>query len=117
MTDPEAFAAVADLIRLIADPDGCAKRIRELQKHGDQLAKAQAKLETERAEHDREVAAETAGLAEREAALRMHQAELMGREAAMAETARIRGLPESFPLDPNLGPGSRSHSGLAREAE
>jgi hypothetical protein len=115
MTDPETFAAVADLIRLIADPDGCAKRMTEFRKLGDQIAKSQAKLETERAEHDRKVAAETAELARREAALRMHQAELMGREAAMAETARIRGLPESFPLDPNLGPGTRSHSGLVRE--
>jgi hypothetical protein len=67
---PETFAAVADLIRLIADPDGCAKRVTELRKLGDEVAKAQSKLDADRAEHSRKVAADTAELAEREAALR-----------------------------------------------
>jgi hypothetical protein len=117
MTDasPEAFAAVADLIAIVADPKACAKRLADLRAQIDAATAAQAKLDADRLEHDRKVAADTAALAKREAALRMHQAELMGREAAMAETARIRGLPESFPLDPNLGPGTRSHSGLVRE--
>jgi hypothetical protein len=36
------YAALADLIRLIADPDGCAKRMRALQKLEAETAKAQA---------------------------------------------------------------------------
>jgi hypothetical protein len=121
MTDPspDAFAAVADLIRLIADPDGCAKRIRELQKLGDQLAKAQAKLETERAEHGRKVAADTAELAEREAVVRKREVAVVFAERDVNERAQrfAAELPPRYPHDPNLGPGTRSYSGLTREAE
>jgi hypothetical protein len=115
---PEAFAAVADLIRLIADPDGCAKRMTELRKLGEQVAKSQAKLETERAAHDRKAGADAAELAEREQKLRARAVDLMVRENAMAETARVRGLSDDrFHLDPNLGPGGRSYSGLTRAHE
>jgi hypothetical protein len=118
MTDPspETFAAVADLIRLIADPDGCAKRVRELQKLGEQVAKAQAKLETERAAHDQTVTADTAAalaretkLRDREVAVAMAQRDVAARERALADAR-----PPRFSDDPNLGPGGRSHSGLTR---
>jgi hypothetical protein len=101
---PEAFAAVADLIRLIADPDGCAKRIRELQKLGDQLAKAQTKLATDTAEFERKTAAETAAMDEREAALRKRHVAVSIREREADERAQryADALPPRYPHDPNL---------------
>jgi hypothetical protein len=52
-TPPEAFTAVTTLIALIGDPKGCAKRMAELQKLSDQVAKAQAELGADRSAHDR----------------------------------------------------------------
>jgi hypothetical protein len=106
MTDasPEAFAAVADLIRLIADPDGCAKRMTELRKLGDQIAKAQSKLETDRAEHNKKVAADAAELAEREAALRKREVAVAFAERDVNERAQrfAADQPERYPPNPNF---------------
>jgi hypothetical protein len=115
---PETFAAVTDLIRLIADPDGCAKRVRDLQKLGDQVAKAQARLETERAAHDQKVMADTAAMDEREQKLRdRHLAlSIAERDLAAREKVIADARPPRFAGDPKLEPGGRSHSGLTREA-
>jgi hypothetical protein len=105
MTDPspDAFAAVADLIRLIADPDGCAKRIRELQKLGDQLAKAQAQLAADRAAS---VAALSAA-DEREKTLRDREVKVTLGEPALTTglqelAAARRVLAPRYPHDPNI---------------
>jgi hypothetical protein len=100
----DTFAAVADLIRLIADPDGCAKRMTELRKLGEQVAKSQAKLETERAAHDRKAAADTAELAEREVVLRKRQVAVSIAEREVNERAQRYAAeqPERYPPDPNF---------------
>jgi hypothetical protein len=115
-TSPEAFAAVADLIRLIADPDGCAKRIRDLQKLGDQLAKAQAKLDADRAAS----AAAVTVADEREKTLRDREVKVTLGERVLTTglhelAAARRELAPRFNFDPNLAPGTRSHSGLTRD--
>jgi hypothetical protein len=104
MTDPEAFAVVGDLIRLIADPDAHAKRMTDLRKLGDQVAKGQARLETERAEHDKKVAADTAGLAEREAAVRKREVAVAFAEREVNERAQrfAAEQPDRYPPSPNF---------------
>jgi septal ring factor EnvC (AmiA/AmiB activator) len=106
------------LLAIAADPKGTKARLEQIATASAELARAQAKLETERAEHARKVAADTAAMDEREQKLRARAVDLMVRENAMAETAKIRGLSDDrFHLDPNLGPGGRSYSGLTRAHE
>jgi hypothetical protein len=45
---PDTFAAAIALIGPAVDPKACAKRIEDLQKQVEALAKAQAKLEADR---------------------------------------------------------------------
>jgi hypothetical protein len=110
MTDPDTtFAAVADLIRLIADPDGCAKRMRALQKLEGEVAAAQAKLDAAKPIHEK-TAAE---LEAREAAVTERERILEGWESEARERGAREKVP--YPFDPNLGPGSSSWSGLSRD--
>jgi septal ring factor EnvC (AmiA/AmiB activator) len=114
----DVFADAFALLAAAADVPGCKARLAELAKQIAAAEKALRKLDADTAEHERKVAADTAELAEREAALRKRQVDVMIRENAMAETAKIRGLSDDrFHLDPNLGPGGRSYSGLTRAHE
>jgi hypothetical protein len=100
---PESFAAVADLIRLIADPDGAARRLRELQKLVDQAEKAQARLDADRTAHEQKVAADNAALDKREAAARQRVIAATIRENSVAEReARWRDEKPGRWRDPNL---------------
>jgi septal ring factor EnvC (AmiA/AmiB activator) len=117
-TSPETFAAALALLAAAADVPGTKARLAELQKKITAAETALTKLAAEIAEHERKVAADTAELAEREQKLRTRAVDLMVRENALAETAKIRGLSDDrFHLDPNLGPGGRSYSGLTRAHE
>jgi hypothetical protein len=111
MTDPspETFAAVADLIKLVVDAKACAKRVEELAKLSADIATAQAKLDAAQPIHDQKAA------------------ELEAREISVTERERIVAIEEAeyfrqkpkerFPLGMNGEPGTRSWSGLTREAE
>jgi hypothetical protein len=112
-----SFTAVADLIALISDPKACAKRMAELQTLGAEIAAAQAKLDAARAEHDRKITADTAELAEREAAVGQRHVvvSIAEREVAAARARDAAAMPPRYPSDPNFAPGTISHSGLARD--
>ena len=91
MGDPsqtsDAFAAVTGLIALVTDAKACAKRLDELQRQIEAAAKAQAKLEADREQHERSVAAAKAALDAREAALRKREVEAMIRSNALDDRA------------------------------
>jgi hypothetical protein len=56
------FAATTALIALVIDAKACAKRLDELQRQIEAAAKAQAKLDADREQHEREVTAAKAAL-------------------------------------------------------
>jgi hypothetical protein len=103
---PETFAAVADLIKLVIDAKACAQRAEELRKLVATTAAAQALLDADTATH----AATKAALEAREAAVTERERIVAAEEAELREQRPS----ERFPLDPNLGIGSRSWSGLTR---
>jgi hypothetical protein len=106
MTDPspEAFAAVTGLIALITDAKACGKRLADLQAQMGTVTVSQAKLETERAEHDKKVAAETAEFAEREAAVRKREVAVAFAERDVNERAQrfAAEQPDRYPPSPNF---------------
>jgi chorismate mutase len=109
---PDAFAAVTGLIALITDPKACAKRIDELRKLIEQAEKAQAQLAAERAAHEAKVAADKAELAAREAKVadRLFRAMRLEKEPPSERPEYF----DPFPFDPNLLPGTRGPTGIAR---
>jgi hypothetical protein len=119
MTDPtpEAFAAVAGLVALITDAKACGKRLDELKKLGDEVAKSQAKLDTDRAEHERASTTRTREFDEREAKLRDREVKVIIAERNLLERQQeiAAARPPRFSDDPNMGPGGKSWSGLTRE--
>jgi hypothetical protein len=52
---------VRDLLALLADPKGTAKRLADIEAATGKLAKAQAKFDADKAAHDTKVATERAG--------------------------------------------------------
>jgi hypothetical protein len=117
MTDPmqnsDAFAAVTGLIALITDAKACGKRLDELRRLSAETAEAQAKLDADRAAHEQKIAADRAELAAREAKVADRLVRAMRLEANPPSEQ-----PEYFdpvPFDPNLLPGTRGPSGLARD--
>jgi alkylation response protein AidB-like acyl-CoA dehydrogenase len=116
---PDAYAAVVDLIALVTDAKASGKRLSELQALEERIAKTQAKLDADRAEHDRVVTTSRAELDERDAKLRKREVDVMIRDNALREAQRIldASKPPRFHDDANLGPGGRSYSGLTREPE
>jgi hypothetical protein len=72
------FTAVSQLIALVADPKACAKRLEELRKVSDEVARSQARLDADA----RTVATDKAAADEREKTLR-------DREVAVAMGERI----------------------------
>jgi hypothetical protein len=72
----EVFAAVFDLVKLAADPAGCAKRIAELKARLDEVAAAEAKLDRARAAFDQE----RADIEQRKEALRDREVAIAGAE-------------------------------------
>jgi hypothetical protein len=109
----DAYATLTGLIALLVDSKACAKRIDELQKLEERIAAAQARLDADRAEYDQHVAATKAELAAREAVVAGRLVRAMQLEAQHPEVSE-EGTPEVFPFDPNLNPGTRSHTGLVR---
>jgi hypothetical protein len=108
MTEATDFERAFTLLAIISDPSGCKARLAELQKQIAAAAKAQAKLDSEREQHDRKAAE----LDAREAALRVRE-----EACAAAEAEYFQQQPrERYPASPNLEPGGMSHSGLTREA-
>jgi hypothetical protein len=95
----DAFA----LLAAAADVKGFEARITRLKKLSEQVAADQATLDTARLEHDRKVAADTAELAEREAALRKRQVAVSIAEREVNERAQrfAADLPPRY-HDPNL---------------
>jgi hypothetical protein len=113
--NPEACAAVTALIALISDPKGCAKRMAELQATIDAADKAQAQLAADRAAHERAVAEANHELDARRLEIAKSECDIrLQREGLKLQMAH-KAAAETFPFDPNFGPGSRSHTGLARE--
>jgi hypothetical protein len=111
--NPDAFAAVADLIGLISDPKACAKRMAELQVTIAAADRAQAQLEAARIANERAFAVSTADLDRRRAKIIADEVELRLRRDAFDQ--REASSAERFPHDPNFAPGTISHSGLARD--
>jgi hypothetical protein len=68
---------------LLADPKATAKRLDELRLLIEQSKKARAKLEADRAVHDRSVAAAEAEMIAKEQALRRREVDLAGREGVL----------------------------------
>jgi hypothetical protein len=118
MTDasPDTFAAVTTLIKLVVDAKACAKRLDDLQRLADQVAKAQATLDADRGTHHRELATAEAVTNAREAKLRDREVKvaIAERDLAAREKVIADARPPRFYDDPNLGPGGRSPSGLTR---
>ncbi len=89
---------------MLADSKATLKRIDQLQKLETEIAKAQAKLDADRAMHDRAVTTATREIDEREAKLRkrevdvaIHERDLAAREKVIADAR-----PPRYPSDPNL---------------
>jgi septal ring factor EnvC (AmiA/AmiB activator) len=99
MTDTTDFDRALTLLAVIADAPGCKARLAELQEQVTAAAKAQAKLEAERAEYDWHVAATKAELHEREQALRSRQVKLAADEAMLRETQKF--YADRLPLRPH----------------
>lgn len=68
---------------MLADPKATAKRLDELRLLIEQSKKARAKLEADRAVHDRSVAAAEAEMIAKEQALRRREVDLAGREGVL----------------------------------
>ena len=71
------------MVALLADPKATAKRLDELRLLIEQSKKARAKLEADRAVHDRSVAAAEAEMIAKEQALRRREVDLAGREGVL----------------------------------
>jgi septal ring factor EnvC (AmiA/AmiB activator) len=54
---PDAFADLRMLLTLIVDAPACKRRLDEIEKDTKELAKERARLDADRAEHERKVAA------------------------------------------------------------
>jgi hypothetical protein len=112
MSDPpDAFAAVAALIALVADPKACAVRLAELQKQADAAATAQRQLSGARSTHEAAIARAKAAMDEREAAADEREKKLRRREVAVGiaerdiaerEKAIAASRPPRYPQDPNM---------------
>ncbi len=98
----DGYATLRELVALLADSKATLKRIDQLQKFESEIAKEQAKLDADRATHDRAVAAAEAEMIAREAALRkrevevsIHERDLAAREKVIADAR-----PPRYPSDP-----------------
>jgi hypothetical protein len=109
----DAFAAVTGLIALITDAKACSKRLAELQQQTDAATKAETKLAAERAAYEAKVAETSADLKAREekTADRLIRAMRLEKEPPVDPVDPD----DRFPFNPNLLPGTRGHTGLARE--
>jgi hypothetical protein len=101
---PETFADAFALLAAAADVKGCEARITKLKKLSEQVAAAQAKLETERATHDRKVVADTAAMDERELKLRDREIKARLQESNLKEREQRLAAeqPERYPPNPNF---------------
>jgi hypothetical protein len=118
MSEPPEFAVVVSLLALVSDAPGCGKRLAELRQALEKTEAATAKLATDREQHATAVAAAKAEHNARAAALVKRETDLVSREGMCAHQSQLIAkwkAAHSFPNDPNLGPGGRSHSGLTRE--
>jgi uncharacterized protein YgiM (DUF1202 family) len=118
MSETSEFQVVANLLAIVSDPAASKKRLSDLERQIETLAKLQTKVDNDRASHERTTAADKASAAEREKTLRdrevsvaIKERNLVAREKAIADAR-----PPRFSDDPNLNPGGRSYSGLSREA-
>jgi hypothetical protein len=102
----DAFADAFALLAAAADVTGCKARLADLAKQIAAAAKAKMQFETDSAA----IAAAQAALDEREARVSERERVVAADEAELREQRPS----ERFPLDPNLGVGSRSWSGLTR---
>jgi hypothetical protein len=101
-TGAEIFAASLGLLQIVADPTGCAARVKELQGALDKVAAAQAGLAAERQALDTATAAMKAELAALDAAVRKREVAVRIRERELDE-AKVIWAP---PPDPNFIAGS-----------
>jgi hypothetical protein len=85
---PDAFAALRNLIAMLADPKRCAETLAELEKRVTEARKAEHRLNTTRERHAIELARENALLDERRGELARKARELTTREAYVAERER-----------------------------
>jgi hypothetical protein len=105
----DAFTDAFALLAAAADVPGCKARLADLQKQIAAAEKARAKLDAAQVVHDQTAAA----LEAREIAVTERE-----RVVAAEEQEYWRQQPkERFPLGANGEPGTRSWSGLTREAE
>jgi hypothetical protein len=117
----DAFQDAFALLAAAADVEGFEARITRLRKLSEQVAAEQAQLAADRAAFEREVAETKAALDRRQARLTEGEVELRLRRDAFDQREARNGAAASaedrFPFHPDFPPGSRSHTGLAREAE
>jgi hypothetical protein len=115
MTDPfdNAFA----LLAAAADVPGCKARIGELRRQLDEIGKAQARLDADRASAAADKAADDTrekALREREIAVAIGERNLSAGLQQLAADRRAMAPRPGF--DPNFGPGSVGPGGITREA-
>jgi hypothetical protein len=104
----DSYAALRELVALLADGKATVKRIDQLQKLESEIAKAQAKLDGDRAAHDRATAAAEAGMIAKEQELRRREVDLAGREGMLAVQLQFidRWKAEHNFADADIQPGS-----------
>jgi hypothetical protein len=113
----DAFEDAFALLAAAADVKGFEARITRLKKLSEQVAAEQAQLEAARIANERAFAEATADLDRRRSKIAQDEVELRLRRDAFdqREARRETSSADPFPFDPNFGPGTRSHTGLARE--
>jgi hypothetical protein len=112
------FTAIAELIALIVDPKGCAKRLADLQATLATVEGAQGQLESARIANERAFAEATADLDRRRLKIIEGEVELrLRRDAFDQREARQEASVSSYPTDPNFAPNTRHPNGLARGPE
>jgi hypothetical protein len=80
MSETDAFAAVTNLIALVADPKAAGQRMTALEKQLEAVARAQERLAADRQQHDRA----RAELEVRELRLRERESAVTAREGRQA---------------------------------
>jgi hypothetical protein len=111
----DTFADVAALIALVVDAKSCAKRLDELRRATQEAETARAALEAARVANQTAISEAHADLDKRRARTAEGEIELRLKREAQNPVAPVPDAAEKYPFNPNFPPGSRSHTGLARE--
>jgi septal ring-binding cell division protein DamX len=112
MAETPEFAAVANLLALLADGKATAKKFDELRQLLEKTAAATAKLEAATAAHDQQIAADRDEMAARERRVRDKEVSLAIKERDLVRREQVleASKPPRFTAGSNLEPGTISPS-------